>query len=313
MHLTPANFHLPHVALMCTALVVSSFSLAPLLALINNILEIRVDGKKMVRDLKTPLLLLSKGKRHSRLVLIMACQLTLFLRAPAERANTIGIWNNVIGFIATLSVITNDFVDRRVYASRNGGSMNGYILSIYSPSPLENSDSPNLEDCYYAGVYDENGERNTLYWEIWFAKAAFFIIFEHSVFLVKYIVQAAYHKVPRSMLLVCVLIGVRIAKKREAFLARAIMEGLEPDHYTKSCLLFICLAHSMFFVRQAQEHEVQDVEQNTEAAASKQEQFSTVDENSLAGDQADINSEPYYPSLGNSQSKGGPYYQESTA
>ena len=53
----------------------------------------------------------------------------------------------------------------------------------------------------------------------------------------------------------------------------------------------------MFFVRQAQEHEVQDVEQNTEAAASKQEQFSTVDENSLAGDQVACLSQQRSPAL----------------
>eukprot|EP00045_Choanoeca_perplexa_P014511 m.171086 g.171086 ORF g.171086 m.171086 type:complete len:1079 (-) comp16700_c1_seq1:61-3297(-) len=183
---------------------VASFSLAPLLALINNILEIRVDGSKME---------------------------SLFLRQPALRASSIGIWNEVIGIIAMIAVITNglvivvtsDFVDKRVYSSNNGGSLKGYIDAIYAESPLEDSGTPNLEDCRYAGFYDDEGNRNALYWEIWFAKLSFFIAFEHAVFFIRIVYSYAVETVPK---------WVRIAKRREAFQARAIIEGLDPHHYT---------------------------------------------------------------------------------
>eukprot|EP00730_Choanoeca_flexa_P004613 TRINITY_DN11747_c0_g2_i1.p3 TRINITY_DN11747_c0_g2~~TRINITY_DN11747_c0_g2_i1.p3 ORF type:complete len:134 (+),score=33.95 TRINITY_DN11747_c0_g2_i1:2808-3209(+) len=78
------------------------------------------------------------------------------------------------------------------------------------------------ENCRYAGIYDDDGTRNALYWEIWFAKLAFFIAFEHAVFFIRIVYSFAVSDVPK---------WVRIAKRREAFQARAIIEGLHPNHF----------------------------------------------------------------------------------
>lgn len=75
-------------------LFVASFPLAPLLALVNNILEIRVDAWKMT---------------------------TQYRRMVPEKAQDIGAWQPIMQGIAILAVVTNVSTPRlpRVKSSRN--------------------------------------------------------------------------------------------------------------------------------------------------------------------------------------------------
>lgn len=59
---------------------VAAFPLAPLFALLNNILEMRLDAKKLV---------------------------TMYRRPVAQRMRDIGIWYRILDSIGKLSVITN--------------------------------------------------------------------------------------------------------------------------------------------------------------------------------------------------------------
>lgn len=61
-------------------LFVASFPLAPLLALFNNILEVRVDAWKFT---------------------------TQFRRPVAAKARSIGAWQEILNVVAILSVVTN--------------------------------------------------------------------------------------------------------------------------------------------------------------------------------------------------------------
>lgn len=61
-------------------LFVASFPLAPLLALFNNILEVRVDAWKFT---------------------------TQFRRPVAAKARNIGAWKEILNVVAILSVVTN--------------------------------------------------------------------------------------------------------------------------------------------------------------------------------------------------------------
>lgn len=61
-------------------LFVASFPLAPLLALFNNILEVRVDAWKFT---------------------------TQFRRPVAAKARNIGAWQEILNVVAILSVVTN--------------------------------------------------------------------------------------------------------------------------------------------------------------------------------------------------------------
>lgn len=61
-------------------LFVASFPLAPLMALINNIIEVRVDAWKLT---------------------------TQFRRPVAAKAHSIGAWQEILNGMAVLSVVTN--------------------------------------------------------------------------------------------------------------------------------------------------------------------------------------------------------------
>ncbi|KAM7226140.1 hypothetical protein CapIbe_022285 [Capra ibex] len=110
-------------------LFVASFPLAPLFALLNNIIEIRLDAKKFVTELRRPV---------------------------AVRAKDIGIWYNILRGVGKLAVIinafvisfTSDFIPRLVYLymySENG-TMHGFVnhtLSSFNVSDFQNGTAPN--------------------------------------------------------------------------------------------------------------------------------------------------------------------------
>uniref|UniRef100_A0A8V0ZXX8 Anoctamin n=1 Tax=Gallus gallus TaxID=9031 RepID=A0A8V0ZXX8_CHICK len=109
-------------------LFVASFPLAPLFALLNNIIEVRLDAKKFVTELRRP---------------------------DTVRAKDIGIWYNILSGIGKLSVIinafviavTSDFIPRLMYqyAYSQNGSMHGFInhtLSYFNVSHLKAGTQP---------------------------------------------------------------------------------------------------------------------------------------------------------------------------
>ncbi|MGH0147196.1 UNVERIFIED_CONTAM: hypothetical protein FKN15_015765 [Acipenser sinensis] len=122
-----------------TTIFVAAFPLAPLLALLNNIIEIRLDAYKFVTQWRRPL---------------------------ASRAKDIGIWYGILEGIGILSVITNafviavtsDFIPRLVYAYKYGPCagqgqagekcMVGYVnasLSVFQVSDFENRSEPKTD------------------------------------------------------------------------------------------------------------------------------------------------------------------------
>uniref|UniRef100_A0A4W6DBU7 Anoctamin n=1 Tax=Lates calcarifer TaxID=8187 RepID=A0A4W6DBU7_LATCA len=111
-------------------LFVASFPLAPLLALINNVIEVRVDAWKLT---------------------------TQFRRPVAAKAHSIGAWEEILSGIAILSVVTNafivaftsDMIPRLVYMyayhSEGEMSMKGYInnsLSVFNISEIPQTSRP---------------------------------------------------------------------------------------------------------------------------------------------------------------------------
>ncbi|TKS73397.1 von Willebrand factor [Collichthys lucidus] len=110
------------------SLFVASFPLAPAFALLNNVIEIRLDAAKFVTEIRRP---------------------------DAVRLKDIGIWYNILCGISKFSVITNafvisftsEFVPRMVYQymySANG-TMNGYTehsLSYFNVSNFPPGTAP---------------------------------------------------------------------------------------------------------------------------------------------------------------------------
>uniref|UniRef100_A0A8C4XY88 Anoctamin n=1 Tax=Gopherus evgoodei TaxID=1825980 RepID=A0A8C4XY88_9SAUR len=118
-------------------LFVASFPLAPLLALVNNLLEIRVDAWKIT---------------------------TQFRRMVPQKAQDIGAWQPIMQGIAILAVVTNamiiaftsDMIPRLVYywsfsvppyGNHSNYTMKGYInntLSVFNIADFKNGSKPGL-------------------------------------------------------------------------------------------------------------------------------------------------------------------------
>ncbi|XP_069685470.1 anoctamin-5-like isoform X2 [Periplaneta americana] len=165
---------------------VAAFPLAPFFALLNNILEMRLDAKKL---------------------------LTYYRRPVTQRVRDIGVWNRILDSIGKLSVITNgfiiaftsDFIPHLVYAitvSPNnslGGFLN-FSLSVFNTSDFQSESKPfnssyvNITECRYADYREPPNavnkyERTAMYWHILAARLAFVVVFENVVAMVMIIVR----------------------------------------------------------------------------------------------------------------------------
>nr|CAG4651945.1 EOG090X08P9 [Triops cancriformis] len=120
---------------------VAAFPLAPLFALLNNVLEMRLDARKI---------------------------LTLHRRPVAQRVRDIGIWYSILDGLGKLAVVTNgfiiaftsDFIPRLVYTIRHSpdGTLAGYLnhsLAAFNTSDFPEQSRPvihlsqDVQICYY--------------------------------------------------------------------------------------------------------------------------------------------------------------------
>ncbi|KAM9318254.1 anoctamin-9-like isoform 2-T2 [Pholidichthys leucotaenia] len=173
-----------------TTIFVAAFPLAPLLALINNIFEIRLDAIKMVR---------------------------LERRLVPKKTNDIGVWTQVLEAIGVLAVIANglvigitsDFIPRLVYRYRYGPCANGiatkhcmegYISDTLSTAFMYNSSSDivfvspmqrhsfNVTQCSYRDYRSLTDYTLTSqFWLVLAVRFAFVILFEHVVVVCKFV------------------------------------------------------------------------------------------------------------------------------
>ncbi|XP_068628386.1 anoctamin-1-like [Battus philenor] len=160
---------------------VAAFPLAPLFALINNVLEMRLDAKKF---------------------------LTCYRRPVPQRVTDIGVWYRILDSIGKLSVITNgfiiaftsEFIPRLVY-HYSTGSMVQYVnhtLADFNVTVLEHppkNSQYNETMCSYPGYWyykeGDDYEHSNWYWHIMGARLAFVVVFENVVALVMIIVRWA--------------------------------------------------------------------------------------------------------------------------
>ncbi|KAM9765832.1 anoctamin-9 [Menidia menidia] len=171
-----------------TTIFVAAFPLAPLLALVNNIFEIRLDAIKMVR---------------------------LEKRLIPRKTNDIGVWTNILEAIGVLAVIANglvigitsDFVPSLVYRYRYGPCskgnpsahcMQGYINNTLATAYLKSGDVAefshpmerhlfNVTQCSYRDYRTEDYTLTSQFWLVLAIRFAFVILFEHVVVVCKFI------------------------------------------------------------------------------------------------------------------------------
>ncbi|XP_061570126.1 anoctamin-4-like [Cololabis saira] len=216
-----------------TTIFVAAFPLAPLLALLNNIIEIRLDAYKFVTQWRRPL--------------------------PSQ-AKDIGIWYGILEGIGILSVITNafviavtsDFIPRLVYAFKYGpcagqgragqGCMMGYLnasLSVFRVSDFEKRSQPRtngselLEEavkyCRYRDYREPPDSADpysyTLqFWHVLAARLAFIIVFEHMVFAIKTLIAYLIPDLPKDL---------RDRMRREKYLIQEMMYEAELERLQK--------------------------------------------------------------------------------
>ncbi|NXC98590.1 ANO9 protein, partial [Certhia familiaris] len=182
-----------------TTIFVAAFPLAPLLALINNVIEIHMDAIKMMR---------------------------LCRRMVPRKAKDIGIWLQVLEAIGILAVIgnglviaiTSDFIPVQVYkymyspcTRENHTSMDcstGYInnsLSIFHVQDFEPHTKvlPEFNGIQVKKYRDYRNADDYSYtvqfWHIFAARLAFLILFEHVALCVKLIAAWYIPDVPQKV------------------------------------------------------------------------------------------------------------------
>ncbi|XP_075829045.1 anoctamin-1 isoform X7 [Microtus pennsylvanicus] len=179
-------------------LFVASFPLAPLFALLNNIIEIRLDAKKFVTELRRPV---------------------------AIRAKDIGIWYNILRGVGKLAVIinafvisfTSDFIPRLVYLymySQNG-TMHGFVnhtLSSFNVSDFQDGTAPNdpldlgyeVQICRYKDYREPPWSEHKYdiskdFWAVLAARLAFVIVFQNLVMFMSDFVDWVIPDIPKDI------------------------------------------------------------------------------------------------------------------
>ncbi|XP_030307314.1 anoctamin-1 isoform X4 [Calypte anna] len=179
-------------------LFVASFPLAPLFALLNNIIEIRLDAKKFVTELRRPV---------------------------AVRAKDIGIWYNILRGIGKLAVIinafvisfTSDFIPRLVYLYMYSetGTMHGFVnhtLSSFNVSDFQAGTAPNdpmdlgyeVQICRYKDYREPPWSENKYdiskdFWAVLAARLAFVIVFQNLVMFMSDFVDWIIPDIPKDI------------------------------------------------------------------------------------------------------------------
>ncbi|XP_064490152.1 anoctamin-5-like isoform X1 [Ornithodoros turicata] len=179
-------------------LFVAAFPLAPLFALLNNIVEIRLDAYKYTSQLRRPL---------------------------AQRVSNIGAWQVILKGVSIFAVIcnafliayTSDFIPRLLYrlVHTKDNSLRGFVnftLSTFDTADYDDENRPEnatldgiiVKQCRYIDYREPPGapnqyELSLTYWHIFAARLFFVVVFEHVVFSVTGLVAAVIPDVPRSV------------------------------------------------------------------------------------------------------------------
>uniref|UniRef100_A0A914HN77 Anoctamin n=1 Tax=Globodera rostochiensis TaxID=31243 RepID=A0A914HN77_GLORO len=201
-------------------LFVAAFPLAPLFALINNILEIRLDAYKFIITTQRPV---------------------------AEQARNIGIWITIINMISNIAVLCNAFVIAftsdfipKLYYQLTQETLHGYAEDTFayfdsSKFIVQNSEFPNTTYCRYQDyrrppcslinqpisrqvwgqsfetICDDNYELQDKWWIILAFRLVFVLVFELVVLSIKAIFAYLIPDMPTKIV---------IQLQRERFLMR---------------------------------------------------------------------------------------------
>uniref|UniRef100_A0A4W6EYE4 Anoctamin n=1 Tax=Lates calcarifer TaxID=8187 RepID=A0A4W6EYE4_LATCA len=186
---------------------VAACPLAPLFALMNNWIEIRLDAQKFVTEYRRPVV---------------------------ERAQGIGIWLPILQFITHMAVLSNafliaftsSFLPRQYYRYTRDRTLSGFVNFTLATSPYNYTQQHHNISCRYRGLRDENGEYLPEYFHLLAVRLSFVIIFEHVVFFIGRMIDLMVPDIPEE---------VELKMKREHYMAK---EALAENQVSKCCLYF---------------------------------------------------------------------------
>ncbi|XP_041052687.1 anoctamin-9-like isoform X2 [Carcharodon carcharias] len=201
-----------------TTIFVAAFPLAPLLACLNNLFEIRLDARKMLVLQRRPI------PRKAKDIAYTGGQ------QQCEEVKHMRIWVRLLEAVGVLAVIgnglvisiTSDFIPRLVYKygygpcaggnSSNDNCLMGYVNSSLSVFYVENFQQTLPKDngsmslgfqvtyCRYRDYRTVGEYEYTIqFWHIFAARLAFLVLFENVVVCIKYIVAWFVPDVPVSV------------------------------------------------------------------------------------------------------------------
>ncbi|XP_076257406.1 anoctamin-1-like isoform X2 [Rhynchophorus ferrugineus] len=199
---------------------VTAFPLAPLFALINNVLEMRLDAKKFIKYYRRPV---------------------------PQRVKNIGVWYQILAIVGRIAVASNaviiafssHFIPRMVYMMKINPESNteGYLeftLSYFNTSDFINGTAPetsqyNATTCRYAEFrhppdHEMKYKRPSIYWHILAARLAFIVIYQNLVSFIMTIVEWTIPDISRKL---------NDTIKREAYKVNEIIIKNETDRAKK--------------------------------------------------------------------------------
>ncbi|KAJ4924843.1 hypothetical protein JOQ06_003793 [Pogonophryne albipinna] len=192
------------------SLFVASFPLAPLFALLNNVIEIRLDAKKFVTELRRPVAVRAKdielwGIGH--IYKNLSCLKSFKAMENREQNSSL--------FIAFVISFTSDFIPRLVYQYMfsETGTMHGFIdhtLSYFNVSNFKHGTAPqNIEQaditvCRYKDYREPpwSPDAYTIskqYWCVLAARLAFVILFQNLVMFLSLVVAWGIPDIPKTI------------------------------------------------------------------------------------------------------------------
>ncbi|XP_062242198.1 anoctamin-7 [Platichthys flesus] len=176
---------------------VAACPLAPVFALINNWVEIRLDAQKFVTEYRRPVV---------------------------EQAQDIGIWLPIMQFITHTAVLSNafliaftsSFLPRLYYRYTRDSTLSGFVNFTLATSHNYTQQGKSTS-CRYQGFRDEQGQYLPHFFHLLAIQLAFVIVFEHVVFFIGRLIDMMVPDVPEE---------VEMKIKREHYMAkRALAEN----------------------------------------------------------------------------------------
>ena len=190
-----------------TIFVCWTFPLAPFFAFCNNVIELRLDAKKIV---------------------------VLNRRPIAQKVRSIGVWFDIMETLGYISIMTNafiialtsEFIPRTVYRTMysEDGSLNGYVdftLAEFDTMDMDTQSKVNTSTafCSYQDFKtnhddEKKYQHNIEFWMIWYARLLFVVIFENVIVLTIMTIKLAIPDISAKL---------KYRIKREAFIIKEII------------------------------------------------------------------------------------------